>query len=306
MKKSFLRIATIFILVFGLLCPTIAPLTGYAHIDKPDACLMQEGFQTYRAAKDFSFANPVFVSGAGTNLFADGSYYNLIESDYYKTHKDAALTAAYEEYSRDYQSWLSAPDTAPTEELKQQQLDDMLFNADGIFKAFRDDYTNPAKVVYLTVIATSADAAEAIATTDGVQLIYTGEEVPCVVIRFQGDAELFNKIIDDPDVLFVAPAFGESLNPYHTVNILAAGTPVTRTSGDARDILRYSVGLSIDYETAPLWSIDDFSRRAKTSEKWFFISADLNFDGHITPEDARLALRIAVGLDEAPILDTDI
>ena len=280
--------------------------TGYARINEPDSLLLQEGFNIFRSAKDYAFANPVFVSGAGTNLLADDHYYNLIESDYYKTHQEAAFAAAYEEYQNDYQNWINTPNTAPNEEIKQEILDGMVFNAEGVFKAFQDDYTNPSKVVYLTVITTTSQAAKAIEKNAGITLIYASEKVPCIVIRFQGNEALFNGIIDNPGVLFVAPAFGECINPSHTISILSLGRAVEKTPADARDILRYSVGLPIEYETEPVWAIDSFSRRAKTSEKWFFICSDLNFDGHITSEDARLALRIAVGLDEAPLIDTDI
>ena len=279
---------------------------GYARINGPDLSLRQEGFDFFRSIKDYAFANPVFVAGAGTNLLADGNYYNLIESDYYKKNKEAALLSAYEEYQSDYQNWINIPNNAPTDEIKEQTLNRMVFNKEGIFKAFQDDYANPAKVVYLTVIASTSQAAKAIEKKAGVTLIYASEKAPCVVIRLQGNETLFNSIIDDPDVLLVAPAFGESINPYHSISILSLGGAVEKTPADARDILRYSVGLSIEYEAEPVWAIDTFSRRAKTSEKWFFICSDLDFDGHISSEDARIALRISVGLEQPPMLDTDI
>ena len=49
---------------------------------------METGHKNYRYASDHQFANPLYVSGAGTNLLSGENYYNLIESDYYKKYKD--------------------------------------------------------------------------------------------------------------------------------------------------------------------------------------------------------------------------
>lgn len=304
MTHKTIRLALTVLLSMGII--GIGALTCYAHISNPDSYLMQEEFNIYRPAEDYAFANPAFVSGTGTNLLADGHYYNLIESDYYKINKDDCLKAAYMEYQKNYQDWINMPDNAITDAQKQNRLDKMVFNADGIFKAFLDDYTNPTKTVYLTVIATTGEAAAKTAATEDIALIYDSKDCPCVVVRFKGSEEIFNRIINDPDVLFVAPAFGESISPYHMASILATGNRLTKDPADARDILRHAVGLPVNFETDPVWSIPEFSRRIKTSEKWFFIGSDLNFDGHITADDARSALRIAVGLSEAPFLDTDV
>ena len=300
MKNKYTHSIFVVLLAFCLLCA--GGMTGYARIEKPDSHLMETGYNHFRPTADYAFQNPLFVSGAGTNLLADGHYYNLIESDYYKAHKDEYFKKAYDAYLAGYQNWRSAPEKEGlSEESKQAILDRMVFNADGVFKAYKDDYANPAKTVYLTVIAETADEVKSVAANDGVTLIYHCEQYPCAVIRFQGNEALFNRIIDDPDVLFVEPAFQE--NNY---SVLIMTGKATKTPADARDVLRYAVGLSVSYETRPRWSLANAADRFRTSEREFFISSDLNFDGHVTPEDARLALRIAVKLDEAPTLDTDV
>ena len=301
MRHHILRTHLMITLVCGIVVSGAIP--GYARIEKPGSYLTQQGFDAYRPVEDYAFANPMYVSGAGTNLLADGNYYNLIESDYYKAHKEACLKDAYDVYQAGYRNWLNAPEKEGlSAERKQAILDRMVFNADGVFKAFADDYANPAKTVYLTVIAETADAVKAIAAADDVTLIYDSEQYPCAVIRFQGNETLFNRIIDDPAVRFVEPAFGEKQSA--SVRVLIG--KATKTPADARDVLRYSVGLPVSYETRPSWSLENAADRFKTSEKGFFISSDLDFDGRVTPEDARLALRIAVDLMEAPMIDTDV
>ena len=302
MKRQ--KIRSLFILLLAVVMIAAAGLPAYAYI--PGSKLMQQGYEVFRDAADYAFANPEYVSGAGTNLLSDGKYYNLIESDYYKAHKDEELAKAWKEYQEKYETWRDAPQNAATEEQKAKRLDSMVFDENGVFKGFKDDYTNPEKTVYLTVIAATAEAARKTAAAEGVTLIYDAEDSPCAVIRFTGSETIFNGIINDPDVLFIAPAFGISISPYGYISILCIYGRLNKTPEEARDILRYSVGLPIEYETDPDWAIDTFSRQIKTSEKWFFIASDLNFDGHVTAEDARLALRIAVDLDPAPSLDTDV
>ena len=278
MDKKLVRIIT-FILVVVLMpvCKVSAV------IDQSEAPDIQEGFNVYRSVAKYAYANPIYVSGAATNIKVGNRFYNLIETDYYRLHKDELLKNVWEEYNLYYEQWKTA-----------EQLDNWrLYNSTGTFIGFKDDYTNPDKTVYLTVMFKKISQTYDILNNNELTLVYTTPECPCIVIRFTGSATLLQQIIDHPAVCFIAPALAEKLCPSENIRVPDTIYRNDRpyTSADARLILRSAVHLdAVKYR-------DNSNNSIPCQEKDLFIVWDLDFDGHITAADARLALRIAVRLD---------
>lgn len=283
--------------------------------------LLKANFDAFRHVWGFTLQNPKYVSGAGTIISNTGTFdtphkerhsfevpvsYDLIENDYFKAHKDELLLKAYHEFEENYETWKEinySGDDYPNISVLCILANQKVCSADGVFKAFWEDYTNPEKTVYLEIMLTDVAAAADVLADEAVTLIYDTEACPCIVVRFTGSEETFRNIIDNPDVRFVAPALGAAIDPgyayremrtpYHS---LAGGI----TAASARAILRYAVGMNVTNDLAP----DEDGYVA--DEKEFFTFSDLDFDGHVTAADARLALRIAVGLDEQPMINVDI
>ena len=295
-----------------------ACFSGTASAEKTVGYAWQVGFNNYTPVWCKSFRNPAFVSGAGTIITvyvstekdgsksaADGQterkcvYYNLIENDYHKAHKDELLEKAYLEFEEQYETWRDqeivndGPDAYPERAVAYTKL----YSSDGVFKAWAEDYGNPEKTVYLELMLTDAAAAAEITADEAVTLIYDTDRCPCIVVRFTGNEAVFKTIIDNPNVRYAAPAFGVSASPNGVYRFIRSPYHKTGVTADsARNILRYAVGLDVTEDLEP--DSDGYV----VNEKEFFIFSDFDFDGHITAADARTALRIAVGLEEEPVV----
>ena len=289
---------------------------AFASISSPP--LISSNFDSYRNVWAFAFQNPKYVSGVGTNILKIGELtekgelvlneepicYNLIENDYHKTHRDELLEKAYLEFEENYENWRDRDLTILDNPLNPPEFYTAykrLYSVDGTFKAWANDYTNPEKTVYLEVMLTEAAAAAEIIADEAVSLVYDTEVCPCIVVRFNGNEDVFGRIINNRNVLFVAPAFGERIEPSYVYREMRSPYNKTGiTANSARNILRYAVGLDVSDDLEP-----DYDGYV-VKEKEFFTFSDLDFDGHVTASDARIALRIAVGLEHKPVVDVDI
>ena len=229
-------------------------------------------------------ATGVFSAGAAdtdwetgwqnTARIGEDTYVNMIRNEFYQLYADQLLTEVYGENQNLIENGRELS-FALEEKIAPALLQEM--------KASEADY-------YLTIVFQaeepfSKEANEALLERlDGIdEVLYVASEAPAAIVLVQG-GDAIDQILADPQVAYVTASF-------ETIGASIAVIPEWNhytfqpSSGDARAILRYAVGLG-----AP-----DFTYRSDA--KKFFFSADTDFDGAIQSDDARTALRIAVGLD---------
>lgn len=313
--KEKIKSVVLFLLITAFLLPCLST-SAFALINSVP--LHGSDSLWYRSVWNFAYENPKYVSGPGTNIAKVGEYtgaeswdrmeepiyYNLVENDYHKKNKDLLLEKAYLEFEENYEIWRdreNKPADSPGMTPEMYAAYQKVYSDDGVFKAWAEDYTNPEKTVYLEIMLTDAASAAEITADDSVALIYDTDACPCIVVRFIGNEETFRKIVNNANVLFVAPAFGARIEPNYSYREMRSPYDKTGiTAASARSILRYAVGMDVTEDLEP-----DFDGYV-ADEKEFFTFSDLDFDGHITAADARIALRIAVGLARESVIDVDI
>ena len=199
----------------------------------------------------------------------------MIRNEFYKIYADALLDEAHQANRKAQQSGEKL--IFSTDEKIDPALLSQMRGGDGLY--------------YLTVTLDLPEPyseqanREALDRLTGIEeTLYTGVSSPCALVSVRGGANIDSLFAAD-SVAYVTLGF---TGIAETVAAIPEATPYTfsPTTADARHILRYAVGLG-----AP-----DFALRSDA--KKFFFGADTNLDGAIRTEDARQALRIAIGLAE--------
>ncbi len=199
----------------------------------------------------------------------------MIRNEFYKIYADALLDEAHQANRKAQQSGEKL--IFSTDEKIDPALLSQMRGGDGLY--------------YLTVTLDLPEPyseqanREALDRLTGIEeTLYTGASSPCALVSVRGGANIDSLFAAD-SVAYVTLGF---TGIAETVAAIPEATPYTfsPTTADARHILRYAVGLG-----AP-----DFALRSDA--KKFFFGADTNLDGAIRTEDARQALRIAIGLAE--------
>lgn len=193
----------------------------------------------------------------------------MIENDYYKTYYNELL-----EFKYAHNPYISSPE--------------------GITKVTLDAL-HEGEFTYITVVLKEKQDDESYYDYNTAKLgeifseeemLYVADKVPMAVVKLEYDKK--DALKNNEAVEMVANAFFKS--DVFIADFVGdctmgkvSGSVGKVTANDARTILRFAAG---------------FHSVAKEKSKQFYFCADMNFDGHITSADARMALRTAVGLED--------
>lgn len=200
---------------------------------------------------------------------------NMIHNDYYKMYADELLREVHQANLQTLENGEAL--VMPAGEKMDPALLEKIRSSDSLY--------------YLTVtFALSEPYSEqanrkALDGLDGLEeTLYIGTTSPCALVCVKG-AEAVDALLASEEVAYVSLGFtGIAKN----IAVIPEADPYVfaPTTADARAILRYAVGLGAPENTS------------RSHAKKFFFAADTDLDGSIQTDDAREALRIAVGLSE--------
>lgn len=225
-------------------------------------------------------------AGYGTMIqVSDVGGYCFIKNEFYSIFADELFESQFNEYQSNYERWLILSDG-------DIEFYNMYSNQVGqkkVKRSYVDAVKNGNGIWYSTVIfnytedfSSEKNLRLAQELYDGIEILYVGKTTPCVVVGLKGGTDDIYTVIDNSNVSLVLAAF----ESYDMIDMTTDEYFVkfNPQAADARKILRYSAKI----ENLP-------EQRSKAKE--FLITSDSDFDGKITSVDARIALRIAAGLE---------